>query len=121
MHPLRWIAAAGATARREATQAARITICATVAWQLTLWLGASNPPVFAALVPIVPARRPVRRDRAVARADGRRHRRHRDRAPGDPPDPPLDGDAGADAGGRVRSRHGAARARPAERAGRDLG
>jgi len=53
MHPLRWIASAGATARREAAQAARITICAAVAWQLTLWLGASNPPVFAALVPIV--------------------------------------------------------------------
>jgi uncharacterized membrane protein YccC len=53
MHPLRWIAAAGATARREAAQAARITVCAAVAWQITLWLGASNPPVFAALVPLV--------------------------------------------------------------------
>lgn len=53
MHPLRWIANAGATARREAAQAARITVCAAVAWQIALWLGASNPPVFAALVPLV--------------------------------------------------------------------
>jgi uncharacterized membrane protein YccC len=53
MHPLRWIAAAGATARREAAQAARITVCAACAWQIALWLGASNPPVFAALVPLV--------------------------------------------------------------------
>ena len=53
MHPLRWIAGAGATARREAALSARITICAAVAWQITLWLGASNPPVFAALVPLI--------------------------------------------------------------------
>lgn len=53
MRPLRWIAAAGATARREAAQAARITVCAACAWQIALWLGASNPPVFAALVPLL--------------------------------------------------------------------
>ncbi|MFD5424112.1 aromatic acid exporter family protein [Streptomyces sp. NPDC127084] len=31
---------------------ARITVTATVAWQASVWLGADQPPVFAALVPV---------------------------------------------------------------------
>ena len=38
---------------REIHLVIRITVCAALAWQISLWAGASQPPVFAALVPLV--------------------------------------------------------------------
>jgi uncharacterized membrane protein YgaE (UPF0421/DUF939 family) len=38
---------------REIHLVVRITVCAAIAWQISLWAGASQPPVFAALVPLV--------------------------------------------------------------------
>src|SRR5262249_12388872 len=38
---------------REIHLVIRITVCAAIAWQISLWAGASQPPVFAALVPLV--------------------------------------------------------------------
>lgn len=42
--------------RRELPQIARIVIVAAVAWQICLSLGANQPPVFAAIVPLVTLR-----------------------------------------------------------------
>lgn len=42
--------------RVEGPAAARIVVTAAVAWQVTLWLGADRPPVFAAFVPLVALR-----------------------------------------------------------------
>lgn len=44
---------AGELVRAEGPAAARIVVTAVVAWQCALWLGADQPPVFAALVPLV--------------------------------------------------------------------
>ena len=121
MHPLRWIAAAGATARREAAQAARITVCATCAWQIALWLGASNPPVFAALVPLVALQGDPFAVIGLSLERGRRRRRHCDRHRGDPPHQPVDRDPRGHTCGGVHRRHGAPRPRAPERAGRDIG
>jgi len=38
---------------REIHLVIRITVCGALAWQTSLWAGASQPPVFAALVPLV--------------------------------------------------------------------
>ena len=38
---------------REIHLIVRIVVCAAIAWQISLWAGASQPPVFAALVPLV--------------------------------------------------------------------
>lgn len=43
----------GAIARAELPQYARIVIVAGVSWQICLWLGATVPPIYAALVPLV--------------------------------------------------------------------
>lgn len=43
----------GAIARTELPQIARIVIVAAVGWQVCLWLGAQNPPIYAVLVPLV--------------------------------------------------------------------
>ncbi|WP_405497116.1 FUSC family protein [Streptomyces sp. NBC_00096] len=43
-------------ARAEGPAAARIVVSVTVAWQVALWLGADQPPVFAAIVPLVALR-----------------------------------------------------------------
>ncbi|MBT2450846.1 hypothetical protein J7F03_27985 [Streptomyces sp. ISL-43] len=43
-------------ARTEGPAAARIVVTAAVAWQVALWLGADQPPVFAAIVPLVALR-----------------------------------------------------------------
>ncbi|WP_162688472.1 MULTISPECIES: FUSC family protein [unclassified Streptomyces] len=43
-------------ARTEGPAAARIVVTVTVAWQVALWLGADQPPVFAAIVPLVALR-----------------------------------------------------------------
>ncbi|ACV77398.1 hypothetical protein Namu_0989 [Nakamurella multipartita DSM 44233] len=46
-------AAFGAIARTELPQIARIVIVAAVGWQVCLWLGAQDPPIYAVLVPLV--------------------------------------------------------------------
>jgi uncharacterized membrane protein YgaE (UPF0421/DUF939 family) len=38
---------------REIHLIVRITVCAAIAWQISLWAGVKQPPVFAALVPLV--------------------------------------------------------------------
>ncbi|MFE9629482.1 aromatic acid exporter family protein [Streptomyces sp. NPDC006463] len=43
-------------ARTEGPAAARIVVTVAVAWQVALWLGADQPPVFAAIVPLVALR-----------------------------------------------------------------
>lgn len=43
-------------ARAEGPAAARIVVTVAVAWQVALWLGADQPPVFAAIVPLVALR-----------------------------------------------------------------
>ncbi|MEV7418386.1 FUSC family protein [Streptomyces sp. NPDC089919] len=40
----------------EGPAAARILVTAVVGWQVTLWLGADQPPVYAAIVPLVALR-----------------------------------------------------------------
>lgn len=42
--------------RTEGPAAARIVVTVAVAWQVALWLGADQPPVFAAIVPLVALR-----------------------------------------------------------------
>lgn len=42
--------------RREGPVAARITVTVAVAWQAAVWAGAPQPPVYAALVPLVALR-----------------------------------------------------------------
>ncbi|WP_329376166.1 FUSC family protein [Streptomyces sp. NBC_01351] len=42
--------------RTEGPAAARIVVTVAVAWQVALWLGADQPPVFAAVVPLVALR-----------------------------------------------------------------
>jgi uncharacterized membrane protein YgaE (UPF0421/DUF939 family) len=43
----------GAVARAELPQFARIVIVATVGWQICIWLGATYPPIYAAIVPLL--------------------------------------------------------------------
>ncbi|MFC9294173.1 aromatic acid exporter family protein [Streptomyces sp. NPDC057011] len=43
-------------ARTEGPAAARIVVTVAVAWQVALWLGADQPPVYAAVVPLVALR-----------------------------------------------------------------
>ncbi|MFD6891653.1 aromatic acid exporter family protein [Streptomyces sp. NPDC059957] len=47
---------ARALLRTEGPVAARIVVTVALAWQTALWLGADQPPVFAALVPLVALR-----------------------------------------------------------------
>ncbi|MGW6690888.1 FUSC family protein [Streptomyces sp. NPDC054961] len=47
---------ARALVRDEGPAAARILVSVTVSWQVALWLGATQPPVFAAIVPLVALR-----------------------------------------------------------------
>jgi len=42
--------------RVEGPQIARILVAAAVSWQLCVWLGATQPPVFAVVVPLVAMR-----------------------------------------------------------------
>ncbi|MFJ8011391.1 aromatic acid exporter family protein [Streptomyces sp. NPDC096339] len=42
--------------RTEGPAAARIVVTVAVAWQVALWLGADQPPIFAAIVPLVALR-----------------------------------------------------------------
>ncbi|MET9852838.1 FUSC family protein [Streptomyces sp. NPDC006450] len=42
--------------RTEGPAAARIVVTVALAWQVALWLGADQPPVFAAIVPLVALR-----------------------------------------------------------------
>lgn len=42
--------------RAEGPGAARVVVTVAVAWQVALWLGADQPPVFAAIVPLVALR-----------------------------------------------------------------
>ncbi len=50
------LAARGAVLRRSLPQIARIVIVAAVSWQLCLWLGAVQAPIYAALVPLLSLR-----------------------------------------------------------------
>lgn len=47
---------ARALLRTEGPAAARILVTVAAAWQAALWLGADQPPVFAAIVPLVALR-----------------------------------------------------------------
>lgn len=42
--------------RRQGPTAARILLIAAIAWQVTLWAGARNPPVYAAFAPLMALR-----------------------------------------------------------------
>ena len=42
--------------RVEGPQIARILVAAAVSWELCVWLGATQPPVFAVVVPLVAMR-----------------------------------------------------------------
>ncbi|MGE7389899.1 FUSC family protein [Streptomyces sp. NPDC004126] len=46
----------GRVPRGEAAGAARIVVTVVAAWQVALWLGADQPPVYAAVVPLVALR-----------------------------------------------------------------
>lgn len=46
-------ASLGTIVRAELPQFARIVVVAGVSWQICLWLGATVPPIYAALVPLV--------------------------------------------------------------------
>ncbi|MDF3048743.1 MAG: hypothetical protein K0R87_381 [Pseudonocardia sp.] len=49
-------ARSGGTLRVEGPQIARILVAAAVSWELCVWLGATQPPVFAVVVPLVAMR-----------------------------------------------------------------
>lgn len=49
-----WVS--GRVPRGEVAGAARIVVTVVVAWQVALWLGADQPPVYAAVVPLVALR-----------------------------------------------------------------
>lgn len=51
-----WRTRAVAVLRDEGPQALRIVITAVVGWQVCIWIGAQQPPVFAAVVPLIALR-----------------------------------------------------------------
>ena len=51
-----WRRRVAAAAPGEARQVVRIVVAASVSWQLCVWLGATQPPVFAVIVPLVALR-----------------------------------------------------------------
>ena len=51
-----WRRGVAAAAPTEARQVVRIVVAATVSWQLCVWLGATQPPVYAVIVPVVALR-----------------------------------------------------------------
>ncbi|MFD5421416.1 FUSC family protein [Streptomyces sp. NPDC127069] len=51
-----WFAGLGGFVRAQWPGAARIVVTVAVAWQAALWLGADQPPVYAAVVPLVALR-----------------------------------------------------------------
>ncbi|MFF2194989.1 FUSC family protein [Streptomyces sp. NPDC058157] len=51
-----WFSGLGGPVRAEWPGAARIVVSVAVAWQAALWLGADQPPVYAAVVPLVALR-----------------------------------------------------------------
>jgi uncharacterized membrane protein YgaE (UPF0421/DUF939 family) len=51
-----FVGRARATLAAEGPAAARVVVTVVVAWQVALWLGAHQPPVYAAIVPLVALR-----------------------------------------------------------------